>query len=119
MTRDSPPSFPWWFVRCQWPDEFLTQFRTGEECLLRDLAERRGRHGATHQSRKRNDRQSVRDHLNELRGDELRTLELDLECLRGGEEQTREPCAHRIPATEDRRGECDEATTSRHLIGEL
>src|SRR6186713_472837 len=71
----------------------------------RRLSQRGGRHGAPHHSRERDDRQRVRYHLHVLRRDGLRSLQLDLQRLRGGEQQARETSARRIPPAKDRRGE--------------
>src|SRR6267378_1296193 len=64
----------------------------------RGPAERRGRHRASHHPRQRDDREQVRDHLDELRRDRLRALELDLQRFGGGEQQTREARARGVPA---------------------
>ena len=52
-------------------------------------------------------------------GMSLRSLQLNLQRLRGGEQQTRKRRAKRIPSAEDRRRERDESAARRHLRAEL
>ena len=52
-------------------------------------------------------------------GIELQALQLDLQRLRGREQQAREAGARRLPPAEDRRGERDEAAARGHAVGEL
>src|SRR5256714_15118332 len=66
----------------------------------RRLPERRRRDGTPHHASQGDDREQVRDHLDELRRDGLRALKLDLQRLGGGEQQTREPRAQRVPPPE-------------------
>src|SRR3954463_10056895 len=85
----------------------------------RRLAQCRGRYGAPDHASKCDDREHVRYHLDELRRDGLRPLQLDLQRLGGGEQQTRQPGPDRVPSSEDRRGERDEAAPRGHAVGEL
>src|SRR5688572_1033023 len=78
-----------------------------------------GWRGPPNQSRQRDERQQVRDHLYELCGQDLRTLQLDLQRFCGREEQARDRGTHRFPAAEDHRRECNEAATGGHLVAEL
>src|SRR5437588_12465924 len=87
--------------------------------LFGNFSQRRGRYGTTNDASQRNDRQHVRNHLDELRRDQLRTLQLDLERLRGCEEQACKTDAQRIPSPENRRGKGNETAPGRHLVGEL
>src|SRR3977135_183682 len=49
----------------------------------------------------------------------MRSLQLYLQRLSGGEKQARQTGPDRIPFAEDDRGEGDEATSRRHAVGEL
>src|SRR5687768_18076559 len=77
--------------------------------LFLGFAESGGRDGAAHETREGDDCQNVRDDLDELRGNAAHTLQLDLECLRGREEEARGARAPRIPSAEDDRRDRDEA----------
>src|SRR5689334_11351278 len=72
------------------------------------LPQRRRRHAATDDPRQRDDRERVRDHLHELAGNRMRSLEPDLEGLRGREQQARERRTLRLPPPEDGRRQRDE-----------
>src|ERR1051325_1163676 len=87
--------------------------------LLRHLTEGRGRHRASDDAGERDDRERVRNHLDELRWNDLRALQLNLHCLRAREEETGEPRARRIPPSENRRGQGDESASGGHLGAEL
>src|SRR5215218_4851896 len=87
--------------------------------LLGLLAQRSRRNCPAYDPRESDDGEEVRDHLDELRWDELIALKLNLKRLRCGEEQTRECCTNRIPTSEDDRGDGDESAAGGHLIGEL
>src|SRR3954471_18128920 len=84
-----------------------------------DLTERGRRNGASDYPRQRDDGEYIWDHLDELRSNGVRSLQLDLQRLRRGEEQAGERGAHRIPSAEDNSGDGDEPATRRHLVGEL
>src|SRR5687768_10553758 len=88
-------------------------------CSIGGFAERGRRHRAPDDAGERDDREEIRDHPHELRWERARALEMDLQRIRGREEEARECHAHRIPATEDHRRERDEPTSGRHLVGEL
>src|SRR6185369_11912914 len=82
-------------------------------------AEGGGGNRASNEAGKRDDREHVRDHLDELRGNRVRALELDLERFRSSEKQTRQTSPYWIPLTKDDRGERNEATPRRHAVSEL
>src|SRR5688572_9042105 len=87
--------------------------------LVRRPAERGRRHRAADDTGERDDGEDVRDHLDELRGDQLQTLELDLQRVGRREEEAGEGDALRIPLAEDDRGERDEAAPRGHAVAEL
>src|SRR3954471_1963683 len=78
------------------------------EALL-NFAQRGGRNGAPDNSGKGDDRKREWNHLDELRRNCLRALQLDLERFGRGEQQTGERRPKRIPTAKDRRGDRDEA----------
>src|SRR4051794_20704863 len=84
-----------------------------------DLTERRRRNGAPDYPGQRDDGEYIRDHLDELGSNGVRSLQLDLQRLRGGEEQAGERGADGIPSAEDNSGDGDESAARRHLVGEL
>src|SRR5258708_6241819 len=83
------------------------------------LSQGGGRHRSSDDPREGHDREHVWDHLHELTGDRMRSLEADLKRLRRGEKETRESGSLRIPSAEDGRGERDESASRRHAVSEL
>src|SRR5258708_2680245 len=78
-----------------------------------------GRHRSSDHSREGHDREHVRDHLHELTGNRMRSLQADLKRLRRGEKETRESGSLRIPPPENRGGKCDESASRGHAVREL
>src|SRR5471032_2913162 len=87
--------------------------------LLARLAQCCGWCAAADHAGNRDDGEDVRNHRDELRWNYLCGLQLDLQRLRGGEQQTGYSGARRIPASEDNGCESDESSSRRHRIGEL
>src|SRR5687768_8245824 len=65
------------------------------------LAERRRLHRASHDPGECHDSEEVRNHLHELRRDELQRLQSDLHRLGGSEQDARDRHPLRVPLTED------------------
>src|ERR1019366_3181749 len=87
--------------------------------LVARLAKCRWRPASAHHARHRDDGQDVRNHRHELRRNDLRSLQLDLQRLRGGEQQASYTRTQRVPASKDNRRKGDEPASRRHRIGEL
>src|SRR5690349_14196696 len=87
--------------------------------LLGRSSQRGWWHGPAYDAGERDNGQQIRNHLDELRWNELRSLKLDLQRLGCGEEQACQAHARWIPAPENRGRERNEASSSRHLIREL
>src|SRR3954469_1190321 len=81
---------------------YLASFR-------RSLAECGGRHGSANYTGQRNDGQRIGDHLHELAGNGMLSLEPDLERLRRCEQDTRERGTLGLPSPEDRCRQRDES----------
>src|SRR5688572_15377948 len=75
--------------------------RTPDGILVGRFSESGRRDRAADDSRERNDRQHVGNHFDELRWYRVAALQLDLQRLSRGEEQTCERGADRIPPTEN------------------
>src|SRR5437016_4066704 len=87
--------------------------------LRRRLPKRGRRNRPSNYARERDDRERVRNHLDELRRDELRSLQLNLQRFRRGKQQARQRRAEWIPTTKYRGGKGNETTARRHLGTEL
>src|SRR5688572_10944732 len=83
------------------------------------LAERGGRHGATHDAGECDDREHVRNHLDKLRRNELQALKLDLECFCCSEQYAGERHSRGSPVAENNGSQRDEAATGGHVVSEL
>src|SRR5688572_29298877 len=97
----------------------MMRIRSFLNTLLSRLTQRRRRHCPSDYSGQCDDREEVRDHFDELRRDNLISLQLDLKSLGRSEQHTRKPGAHWIPTAEDYRGNRNESAACSHLIGEL
>src|ERR1035437_4110039 len=87
--------------------------------LVARLAKCRWRPASAHHACHRDDGQYVRNHRHELRRNDLRRLQLDLQRLRGGEQQAGCTSAQRVPAPKDNRREGDKPAPRGHRVGEL
>src|SRR5688500_1010049 len=76
-------------------------------------------HGASDDPGECDDREHVRDHLDELRRDELQPLQADLHRLGGGEQEAGNRDALRVPLAKDDGRKRDESTPGRHAVSEL
>src|SRR6266550_2867757 len=83
------------------------------------LPERGRRNGPPNHARECDDRERVRNHLDELRRDELRSLQLHLQRFRRRKQQARQRRAEWIPPTKYRGSKGNETTARRHLSAEL
>src|SRR5688572_27928503 len=75
--------------------------RTPDGILVGRFSESGRRDRAADDSRERDDCQYVGNHLDELRWYRVAALQLDLQRLGRGKQQTRERGANRIPSTEN------------------
>src|SRR5438045_4912315 len=87
--------------------------------LVGDPAQCRWRPHPADDAGERDDGEQVRNHVDELRRDELPGANLDLQRLRRGEEKTGDGSPAGMPPAKDSRGQRDEAATGRHLRREL
>src|SRR5579863_816190 len=92
---------------------------TETENLMSGLAESRRRDGPPDYARQCYDREDVRDHRYELRGNGAGSLQVDLQRFRRREQQASGPDADRLPTAEDHRGQGNEPATGGHLVREL
>src|SRR5579862_6135747 len=92
---------------------------TGIANLMSALPEGRRRDGPANQACQRDDREDVRDHGYELRGNGAGSLQVDLHRFRRREQEASGPGADGLPAAEDHRGQGDEAAAGGHLVREL
>src|SRR3954451_88152 len=93
---------------------------THERLLLLDVgaASGGGRGCTADDARDGDQRQHVRQRLEEHRRRRPRLLEPERECRRAAEQERRCERSERTPVTEDDRGERDEAASCRHVLAE-
>src|SRR5437762_11119948 len=82
------------------------------------LPERGRRNSPPNHARECDDRERVRNHLDKLRRNELRSLQLNLQRFRRGKQQARQRRTEWIPPTKDRGCKGNETTARRHLGAE-